>query len=182
MKKEEFERVFEKQLHNEPCFNEKGDYIGWFSRSCAVVNFIFCKNENGDWCILSSVRGEGTPDKELIGSWNCPCGYLDWNETLAEAAIRELKEETGVKLSTSDIKLVHVNSNPKDDKRQNITFRFVGILNDYKTTDFTFSHKGNEENEVGEIQFIPLKDVDKHKWAFNHLILIKKYAKKYHLK
>ena len=30
------------------------------------------------------------------GLWCCPCGYLDFDETLEECVIREIKEETGL--------------------------------------------------------------------------------------
>ena len=169
------------EKRNQPCFDNNGVFLGWFSRSNAVVNFIFCKNRKGHWCILAAVRGEGTPDVELRGSWNCPCGYLDWNETLEEAAVRELREETGLHVSVDDLELQDINSNPKDDKRQNVTFHFVGVLVDVEAEDFTFSHKENEKDEVGEIKFIDLCDIDHYQWAFNHENLIKKYAKMYNL-
>ena len=70
--------------------------IYWISRSMAVVCFVFAYID-GRWCVLANQRGEGTPDFQ--GYWNAPCGYLDYNETLEQAAIREVYEETGVKLT-----------------------------------------------------------------------------------
>ena len=70
----------------------------WISRSVSIVMFVFCKNLRGEWCVLASQRGEGTPDPELINAWNCQCGYLDYNETTKEAAQRETLEETGIKV------------------------------------------------------------------------------------
>jgi len=33
------------------------------------------------------------------GYWNLPCGYLDWDETLYQAVLREVWEETGLILA-----------------------------------------------------------------------------------
>lgn len=46
-----------------------------------------------------------TPEKLLLGrrkgahgsgTWSCPGGHLEWGETVAECAARELKEEIGI--------------------------------------------------------------------------------------
>ena len=62
-------------------------FIGWFSRSMATAIFVFCKDADGDWCVLASERGEEAAD--FRGMWNCPCGYLDFDETTKECAVRE---------------------------------------------------------------------------------------------
>ena len=71
-------------------------FIGWFSRSMATALFAFCKDEDGDWCVLASERGLEAAD--FRGMWNCPCGYLDYDETTKECAVRECFEETGVQI------------------------------------------------------------------------------------
>ena len=85
-------------MKNYPITIETGEHAGetvWVHRSIAVAGFIFCKI-NDEWCVLANQRGEGAPDFQ--GYWNCPCGYLDFDETLAEACSREIYEETGVKI------------------------------------------------------------------------------------
>lgn len=40
-----------------------------------------------------------------VGAWSVPAGYLEHDEPPAEAAVRELREETGVRVSTDALDL-----------------------------------------------------------------------------
>ena len=115
-------------MKNYPIKIETGEHAGetvWVHRSIAVAGFIFCRINN-EWCVLANQRGEGAPDFQ--GYWNCPCGYLDFDETLAEACSREIYEETGVKIEPSALYMCSVNDNPKDSNRQNVTMRFMAVV------------------------------------------------------
>ena len=141
-------------------------FIGWYSRSMASSIFVFCKDNKGRWCVLASERGEEALDYQ--GYWNCPCGYLDFDETTAQCARRECFEETGVELDINSLKFVGYEDDPVTANRQNVTFRFVSIAYDKKTSDFTFSKKNNEGKEVGNISWIPIEELGNYKWAFGH--------------
>lgn len=157
---------------NQPCFNKKGKFIGWFSRSMATVIFVFCKDENGDLYVLASERGKGAADFQ--GYWNCPCGYLDFNETTKQCAIRELEEETGIGVSEEIVKFIGYEDDPSSN-HQNVTFRFVANIKSETIENLSsFSKDGNEKDEVGKIAWIPVKDINKYLWAFGHEKLIKK--------
>ena len=160
-------------MKNCECYDKDGKFLGWFSRSVAVVAITILK-ENDQIYALASQRGTGTPDKELIGKWNLTCGYLDFDETGAEGAIRETYEETGVDVKGEICQLLTVNTDPKKDKRQNVTLRY-GILlgKDKAFYEKQFSHLHNETNEVGEIRFININDLDNYEWAFNHKEIIR---------
>lgn len=141
-------------------------FIGWYSRSIATALFVFCKNKKNQWCVLASERGEEAAD--FKGFWNCPCGYLDFDETTKDCARRECFEETGVDINSSLITFVSYEDDPVTANRQNVTFRFYAKVEDKLAEDFTFSKDNNEGLEVGKISWIPIEDVDKYEWAFGH--------------
>lgn len=154
-----------KIIGNQPCYDKYGRFIGWLSRSMAVAIFTFCKDKNGDWCVLASERGEEAAD--FRGYWNSVCGYLDYDETTRHAAIRELNEECGVKIDESLLQFVGYEDSPTAN-RQNVTFRFCAFITDKTIDDFTFSKALNEGKEVGEIKWLKIDEIDNYKWAFNH--------------
>lgn len=160
---------------NQPCYDKWGRFLGWYSRSMAVAVFIYCKDKKGRWNVLASERGKGTPDFQ--GYWNCTCGYLSFNETLSAAGIRETFEETGVDFSGYKNEFVGLNDEVEANK-QNVTAHFRFIIANKTIDDFSFSHKWNEKDEVGEIKWIPIDEVDKYQWAFKHQDLVMKYLPK----
>ena len=165
-----------KWLKKEPC-NFEFKYRGkkyWYSRSVSTVAFLFKKDSYGEWCVLANKRGKGTLDYN--GYWNCPCGYLEHNMTLEENAVKEIYEECGINLNPKMLKMDSVNSDPSEN-RQNVTARFVAILPTKE--EYKLSSKHSEKNEVDDIRFIKLSEIDDFKWAFGHKYLIKEFAQKY---
>lgn len=134
----------------------------WYSRSMAAAIFVFAPDKRGDLCVLANKRGPGCPD--FIGYWCCPCGYLDYDETLKEAAVRECKEETGVILPIESVKFAELNDDPKDSNHQNVTARFYATLESTTET----SNSENEEEETSDIRWIPVNKISDYEWAFGH--------------
>lgn len=109
------------------------------------------------------------------GKWTLPGGFVDRDETVADAATREVLEETGYQIT--NLTLLRINSNPHrahDAERQNI--------------DFVFFADGREQTgqpdwESSEIQWFPLDKLPpKEQIAFDHydnLQLYTKYKKKH---
>lgn len=143
---------------------------GWISRSVAVSSFIFCKDQKSNWYVLANQRGDGAPDYK--GCWNCICGYLDYDENAQEAAKREVFEETGLDLRCNRFIPYFVNSN-KTENRQNVTIRFYNILTGNILDYMNFSYEHMEENEVKNIKWIQVSDINQYNWAFNHDEIIK---------
>lgn len=52
-----------------------------------------------DGCLLMVKRGQGA----RVGDWAVPGGRQEFGETLAETAIREVREETGLIVEVGDI-------------------------------------------------------------------------------
>lgn len=150
--------------------NMKGKTV-WHSRSCATAIFVF-SNMNDEWCVAAVKRGPGCPNN--IGKWCCPCGYVDYNETVQEAAARELLEETSLQVGDSYYDL-HLdfkgfNSNPEDDVLQNITFYYAGLIRFHFKPQL--SKVFSEKDECDDLAWIPLADVNKYDWVFGHDKLI----------
>ncbi len=93
------------------CIKDENGKEQWISRSTVVIPVVFKLDEStGEIYTLVEKRG---PAVSHPGEWCCPCGYIDWDETLEEACQREVREETGLVLDTSKIYFMYVNSNPK---------------------------------------------------------------------
>lgn len=149
----------------------------WVHRNIAVASFIFKQivdEEGVHFSILANKRGSGTPDNQ--SKWNCPCGYLDYDETLAEAASREILEECGLKIDPEILDPFFINDDPKA-HMQNVTVRHFAILNP-KYDNVTIGNGiGGEEDEVDDIAWIPVEKVDDYEWAYGHDKIIKALMK-----
>ena len=165
-------------MKNFPVIDKATGREHWISRSIAAVVCIIAKDKSGNEYVLAVQRGKGTPDPEYVGKYCMPCGYLDYDETVAQAAQREVKEETGLTFPVTDFKLVTINDNPFDDKRQNVTFRYL-VKSDILVNELElmFTTKNSEEDEVSEIRFIKVSNIELYEWAFNHETLIKEIIK-----
>ena len=157
-----------KPLNNFPFMYRGKEY--WYSRSVATSPFVFCKNEDGEYCVLANKRGVGTPDFQ--GYWNVPTGYIIFGIDGEDNCIKETFEETGVVIPKEKLKLIGVSTDPNDNK-QNIGLRYYAIL-DEPINQYVLSDSNSEKNEVSDIKWIPLSKINEYEWAFNHDLIIKK--------
>jgi ADP-ribose pyrophosphatase YjhB (NUDIX family) len=154
-------------MKNFPIKDESGKEY-WISRAVTVVILVIAEDDDCYPVILAIQRSENTPDPEYVGCWCLPCGYVDYDETIAEAAARELFEETGLEFNASDFKLVNIMDKPDRDKRQNITFRYILDLRNYSLEELCNRLEPVDKSEVSNTYFIPLWQIPAYKWAFNH--------------
>lgn len=137
---------------------EKDGKTYWVSRSAAAVAYVFSYDKDGRMCVLANKRGPGLPNN--VGKWNCPSGFLDYGETLKQCAVREVFEETGVRIHEDDLVLYAVDDDPKR-SNQVVLFRY------YTEVTYTdnLTNENSEPNEVEDIRWIPLDEIKNYDWT-----------------
>lgn len=103
----------------------------------------------------------------FIGRFALPGGFVEREETVEAAAIRETKEETGLDIKIMEI--LGVYSDPKRDPRlHTITTAFIvkPLANKLKAGD-----------DAKDAEWVNLKDIDIKKMPFDHGKIIEDYMK-----
>jgi 8-oxo-dGTP pyrophosphatase MutT (NUDIX family) len=168
-----------KKFNNIPNTPHKvGDTLVWHSRGTAVCAHIICVNPTTNkYYYLIGKRGDKLEyDPNL---YNIVGGYIDWNENLKNATIREVYEETGFDISNinadsilySKIKQPYFVDTEPNTKLQNIIFHTLFIC---KLTDLPIlTTKYAEPGEVDTAEWISFDKIHEiNDWAFNHKELI----------
>ena len=166
---------------------ENGEEL-WISRSVVVICVVARITDDNKIEILAEKRG---PLVSATGQWCFPCGYLDYDEDLTDAVIREVQEETGYTLERKDVNFIDINSKPEG-KKQNVIIRHIAFIDNHKNQISDFKLDTNEVTElkwveigesVGNILNIDVNKLDCVKWAFNHksliIHLINEYCNRY---
>ena len=143
----------------------------WSGRYCAIAAFIFKTEGIENTYVLANKRGKGTPDFQ--GLWNCPCGFLEANESAEEGCTRETKEETGVIIPSKEFIFYEVETDPVTSNNGHVTLQYVASIDKTNSIYNIKDLQGGEPNEVDEIKWINIHDLDKYQWAFNHKEIIK---------
>lgn len=155
---------------------ENGEEL-WISRSVVVICVVARITDENKIEILVEKRG---PLVSATGRWCFPCGYLDYDEDITDAVIREVQEETGYTLERKDVNFIDINSKPEG-KKQNVGIRHIAFIDNDKKQISDFELDTNEVTElkwieigesVGNIFNIDVNKLDCVKWAFNHKSLI----------
>lgn len=154
-------------------FTYKGEKY-WYSRGIVCAVFLFATDNEDNLYVLANKRGSGVSN---TGEWNCPCGHLDFDESCEECAVRETYEETGIEIDEDLLKLFDINSKDFESKDQTVGFIYYGVIRDKHIDEMITSKANMEENEVREIKWINVDDIDRYVWAFNHDGRIKQILK-----
>lgn len=107
---------------------------------------------------IALVKRQQEPFK---GEWVLPGGYVETNETVEAAAVREAKEETG--LDVEILGILGVYSDPNRDERHNVSIAFIAFPKDTKTK----IRKG----EIKEVKWFDLDDIPR--LGFDHEKIVK---------
>ncbi|MBI2405403.1 NUDIX hydrolase [Candidatus Gottesmanbacteria bacterium] len=104
--------------------------------------------------------GKRAGDILETGKWGLPGGFLDPNETAAQGALRELKEETGWEGEIVSLFRINTNPNRPHEDRQNVALDFL-----IKPT----GKAGEPDHESSEVEWIPFeKLLPFDQFAFDH--------------
>lgn len=153
----------------------------WISRSIATAGFVFRHNtDKNEIQLLVEKRGKGAADFQ--GKLCCPCGYLDYDETLTDCITRECLEECGVELNPSHWRIMGINDKPSEN-HQNVTVRYVYLCKEGEGKINPDKAVGGEKDEIEDVQWLTVAVYDPEKdafrisyeilgnddlWAFNH--------------
>ena len=85
---------------------------------------------------------------KLGGQWSFPKGHVENDETEIETALREVNEETGLKIQILDHFRESVSYYPKPGVNKEVVY-FLGYAKDSRTT--------MKEDEIGEIRWVDLR-------------------------
>jgi 8-oxo-dGTP diphosphatase len=98
-------------------------YTYKYPRPAVTVDMLVFREQKSQLEILLIRRNHGP----FEGKWALPGGFMDMNETLEEAAARELHEETGLK----DISLTQLKAYSaihRDPRHRTVSVTFMGFL------------------------------------------------------
>jgi 8-oxo-dGTP pyrophosphatase MutT (NUDIX family) len=156
----------------------------WISRSVAVDAMIFIYNRlDRKYYVLMVKRGKGV---SYSGYYSLPCGFMDFNENGLQALMRELWEETNLKLadllkfeiSAKYIDIPYfVNTEPLKIDNQNVSLYYglVLVVNSLPSV----SNINCEPNEIDEVKWVEIfEELPKlSKIAFNHERRVEDFCK-----
>ncbi len=87
------------------------------------------------------------------GKYSLPAGHIEDKETLTDGTCREIKEEIGVEIQSSDLRLVHVMHRKESDIRMDFFF----TTNKKKITP-----KNLEPHKSDDVRWFPLTKLPKN--------------------
>lgn len=155
----------------------------WISRSMAVDGLIIIKHKNSLYCLIVK-RSKKMKDEPL--KYCIPCGYLDFNETLFDAMIREVYEETGFYINNYQNCIINDNQKPfiiKDDPKyfkQNVSFIYLTLMDfDKYNYELPLYVQDHDTWEIEYAEWMKISDLYKNnfmnnQFAFNMEETIKK--------
>ena len=116
------------------------------------------------------IRRKHEPFKDM---WALPGGFLEYGkETLEETAVRELNEETGLRIKLDDIEMFGIYSNPDRDPRGHV------ISHVYIARNFNGQPIANDD--AADVRFFQLGNLPE--LAFDHEKILEDYKSRRQLK
>ena len=170
MKSEEYERLYNE---NRKVLADKRAWVGSpfqpvFHTTDAVV---ICSGH------VLVVRRRGVYGKGLIA---LPGGYLEQNMRLIDNCVKELKEETSIKLASSYLKSKIVDHDTFDHPRRDLRGRVITEAFCIKLDDGELPQvKGDDDADKAWWMSLNKVDVNKRKFFADHAHIIKRFVSRY---
>jgi 8-oxo-dGTP diphosphatase len=115
-------------------------------RRCENCGWVYYRNPTAGVAVILFDDDELLLGKRRSGGWCIPCGHVEWDETIEDAARREIHEETGLDVTIKEVFAVHSNfHNPQQ--------HTVGIWYLGKSDDFS---KATPGGDLIELRTFPL--------------------------
>ncbi len=148
----------------------------WLSRSIAVVSVVVARVAGVRHVALIE-RGPALPDE--VGKLGLPGGYLDWDETLLQAAHREIYEETGLDVTGWECTGTPWRIHDEPHRKQNVTLFFafahdVAALPDLPGDPAQHAEPGGPL-EITRRIWMPLEAAAEQPLAFGHERVLRAY-------
>ena len=164
--------------HCPSCSSTHFDYNNNFKFHCHDCDFVLYHNIAAavalvftfDNKILFTVRNVD-PDK---GKLDLPGGFIDPNETAEEAACREIAEELGLKIESSDLN--YITTSPNHYLYKNVAYRTLDIFYECRLTNDTVTI--NAKDEIQQLVWLKRDTIDLDAIGF---ISIRKVIQDYYL-
>lgn len=120
------------------------------------------------------IKRKASPGK---GLWALPGGHLELNETLLEGTIRELKEETGIKVPTPVLIGSIVGSNIFDDPHRSTIGRVVTQAYHIKLKDDVILPKIKGMDDASKAKWLPLTELKEADMYDDHYAIVQYFMK-----
>lgn len=101
------------------------NYVYEYPRPCVTVDAVVFRKKDGKWEVLLIQR----KNEPYRGQWAFPGGFIDMEETLEEAVVRELEEETGLKGVMLE-QLKAFSAIDRDPRHRTIGIAFYGFVDE----------------------------------------------------
>lgn len=153
------------------CLFDRGAYEVFNKGVIGYLEYIIHKLQNGPFTTIDAII-EFDDSVVLIQrsnppfGWALPGGFVDYGESLEEAVIREVKEETGLDLL--DIRQFHTYSDPKRDPR----FHTIGTV-------FIAKAKGSPQagDDAASLKLVKISQIKELDFAFDHKKILEDYLR-----
>jgi len=148
------------------CGSQNISYVNNFKFDCKDCEFVLYHNIAAAVAIvftfedkiLFTVRNVD-PDR---GKWDLPGGFIDPNENAEAAACREIKEELGLEIATSDLK--YITTSPNNYLYKNVPYRTMDIFYECELKSEVINIKA--EDEIKELIWVKRSAIDLEKIGF----------------